>query len=375
LDLALAPYDCTASIAHAEVLQKAGVLTAEETEKLVRALETLRKRCERGDFVIQTEEEDCHTAIENHLISELGELGKKIHTARSRNDQVVTAIRLYVKDRLNAVSGLVDDLVGAMVRKIEEAGEVALPGYTHTREAMPSSFSLWMGSFAESMEDNQGILDAALTLIDQNPLGSGAGYGIPLIDINRELSAKVLGFRKVQKNPLYVQNSRGKFEAFAVSSLVNIMADLNKLSTDLILFTMESFGFFSLPAALLTGSSIMPQKRNPDVLEIVRSAYHEVLAREFSIKSMVSNLISGYHRDFQRTKKPLMESFDITEDSLGIIIHVIGELKVNRAACERACTEELYATHEVYKQVRAGVPFRDAYRQVAKRLFPGDPAS
>lgn len=369
LDLALVPYDCTASMVHARVLEKAGVLDAEEVVRLVGALESIKASAESGGFVINREDEDCHTALENRLVAELGDLGKKIHTARSRNDQVLGAIRLYMKDRLDGVGALIDDLVVTMGRRIEAEGEIRMPGYTHMRKAMPSSFSMWMGSFMESMEDNKVMLQAVHALIDQNPLGSGAGYGIPVIDIDREFSAKELGFAKVQINPLYVQNSRGKFEASVVSALVNVMADLNKLSSDLILFTMDEFKYFSLPKEICTGSSIMPQKLNPDVLEIMRARYHEVLANEFLIRTMTADLPSGYNRDLQRTKKPLMDSFGITESSLRIITHVTRKLVVNREACERACTDEVFATQRVYELVKQGMPFRDAYRQVAAELF------
>ncbi|MHC4942850.1 MAG: argininosuccinate lyase [Planctomycetota bacterium] len=372
LDRALAEYDCTASMAHARALEKAGVLSAAEANEIIGALETLRESCRKGDFLIKPEEEDCHTAIENHLVSRLGEKGKKIHTARSRNDQVVAALRLYARDRLDRTSELVDDLIEAMGRRISEAGDVAMPGYTHTRKAMPSSLALWLGAFQESMEDNKKMLAAVRSLINQNPLGSGAGFGIPVLEIDRELTAKELGFDKVQENPLYVQNSRGKFEASVVFALANVMADLNKMAADLILFSMDEFGFFSLPMEICTGSSIMPHKLNPDVLEIMRAGYHDVLANEQGIRGIVSNLISGYHRDFQRTKKPLMESLDIIERSLKIMVHVMGKLKVDRAACEKACTEELLATREVYELVKKEIPFRDAYKQVAEKLTQKD---
>jgi argininosuccinate lyase len=371
LDRALVPYDCVASMVHARVLEKAGVLTGDEVVRLVGALESLKASAEAGEFKILREEEDCHTALENRLVAELGDLGKKIHTARSRNDQVLGALRLYMKERLSSVGGLIDDLVMAMGRRIQSVGEFPMPGYTHMRKAMPSSFSMWMGSFMESMEDNKVLLEAVQSLIDQNPLGSGAGYGIPVIDIDREFSARELGFAKVQINPLYVQSSRGKFEASVVAALVNIMVDLNKLSSDLILFTMEELKYFSLPREICTGSSIMPQKLNPDVLEIMRARYHEVLANEFLIRSMTANLPSGYNRDLQRTKKPLMESFTITESSLRIITHVTEKLEVNTEACERACTDEVFATQRVYELVKQGIPFRDAYRQVAAELFEG----
>ena len=369
LDHALVPYDCLASMAHARVLEKAGVLTAEETQRLVAVLEELKAEAERGDFAIGREEEDCHSALEGRLTAKLGDLGKKIHTARSRNDQVAVALRLYVKDRLDGVAGLVDAFVAALREQADANGEVRLPGYSHMRKAMPSSISLWLGAFVESMGDNKKMLEAVRSLIDQNPLGSGAGYGIPVFELDREQSASELGFARVQRNPIYVQNSRGKFEATVVGMLVNVMADLDKLASDLILFTMDEFGFFLLPREICTGSSIMPQKLNPDALEILRAQYHEVLANEFLIRSLTANLISGYHRDFQRTKKPLIDSFRLTEASLRVIAHVVEKLEVNCEACERGCTDELYATERVHELVKQGVPFRDAYRRVASELF------
>jgi argininosuccinate lyase len=285
---------------------------------------------------------------------------------------VAVALRLYMKDRIGGAGSLIDDLVAAMGRKVQDEGDVKLPGYSHTRKAMPASVSLWMGSFIESLAENKMMLGAVRRLIDQNPLGSGAGYGIPVFDIDRSFSANELGFAKVQENPLYVQNSRGKFEACVVSALVNVMADLNKLASDLILFTTDEFGFFSLPREICTGSSIMPQKLNPDALEVMRARYHEVLAREFQIRTTTANLVSGYNRDLQLTKRPLMESFDLTESSLRIMTHVTKKLTINREACERACTPDIYATARVCELVKKGMPFRDAYRQVATELFGDD---
>jgi len=372
IDLGLVPYDCAASIAHARVLEKAGVLTPDETQRLVEALRDEQSAARRGDFVIRREEEDCHTALENRLVSRLGDLGKKIHTARSRNDQVLAALRLYMKDRLEAVGRLMDGLVATMTDRVRKEGDVRLPGFTHMRRAMPCSLSMWMGSFVESMEDNKIMLGAARSLIDQSPLGSGAGYGIPVFDLDRELGAKEMGFARVQRNPLYVQNSRGKFEASVVCALANVMADLNKLASDLILFSMDELGFFSLPNELCTGSSIMPQKLNPDVLEVMRARYHEVAAHELRIRSTTANLVSGYNRDHQLTKKPLMDSFAIVESSLRVATKVVDKLIVNRETCERACTNEIFATQRAYALVKAGMPFRDAYRKVASELFPDD---
>jgi argininosuccinate lyase len=367
-DQALIPYDCIASIAHAGVLRKAGVLKEPERRKLVRELRNILALTKRGSFRIAPEDEDGHTAIEKHLVTALGELGKKIHTARSRNDQVVTAIRLYARDQLRAVERLMDVFIRTLRRKVRKRAGAAMPGYTHARKAMPSSFAFWLEAFVESMSDNKVMIRAALKLLDQNPLGSGAGYGIPVFDLDRRQSARTLGFRKVQESALYVQNSRGKLEGIAVSALSNIMFDLNKMSTDLILFSMDEFGFVRLPRTLCTGSSIMPQKKNPDVLEVARAQYHAVVANEFLIKGVIGNLMSGYNRDLQLTKKPLMESFKIVQDTLEMMTHVVELLEVDEEKCLQACTAEIYATEEAYKLVKAGMPFRDAYRKIAEKF-------
>jgi argininosuccinate lyase len=368
LDMALVKYDCLASIAHAGALRKAGVLTEAGRRKLVRELRRIIELRERGRFRIAPEDEDGLTAIEKHLVSALGPLGKKIHTARSRNDQVVAAIRLYSRDRLLTLKRRIDSCARALRHKALTLRSAKMPGYTHARKAMPSTFSLWLEAFAESMVDNKVTIGAALELLDRNPLGTGAGYGIPVFKIDRQQTARELGFRRVQKNPLYVQNSRGKFEAIVVSALSDVMFDLNKMSTDLILFSMDEFGFVRLPRSMCTGSSIMPQKLNPDVLEIARAKYHAVVANEFLIKGIIGNLISGYNRDLQLTKKPLMESFEIVESTLSILIQVIDTIEVDEARCRQACSPEIYATEEAYKLVQSGIPFRDAYRMVAQKL-------
>jgi argininosuccinate lyase len=254
-----------------------------------------------------------------------------------------------------------------MLRRASGLKRARMPGYTHARRAMPSTFAAWLHAHAESMRDNRIPVRAALDLLDRNPLGTGAGYGIPVFELNRRRTARELGFSRVQKSPLYVQNSRGKFEAVAVAALSNVMFDLNKMATDLILFSMEEFGFVRLPKHLCTGSSIMPQKLNPDVLEIARAHYHTVVANEFRIKSLIGNLISGYNRDLQLTKKPLMESFEITLASLEMMTRVLGLLEVDEKKCRQACTPELLATEEAYRLVKSGMPFRDAYRKVAAR--------
>lgn len=366
LDQKLVKFDCLASIAHAKMLGKIGILSTDDVQRLTIELNNLIELDRKGKFVIEKEQEDCHTAIENHLTKKLGDLGKKIHTARSRNDQVLTALRLYYKQELNHLETLINELIQQMAQFDDAFGDIEIPGFTHTRKAMPSSVSMWVTAFIDSMTDNLNMLTSIKKLINQSPLGSGAGYGIPL-KMDRDYTAEILGFDRVQKNPIYVQHSRGKFEAALLHLAGMILFDLNKIATDLIMFSLPDFGFYELPAEMCTGSSIMPQKKNPDVLELIRAKYHVVISYEMQIKQITANLISGYHRDFQLTKAPVMNGLDITQNCLSIMARVFSRLKVNRENCQRAMTDELYATAEVYKLVQDGVPFRDAYRKISKK--------
>ncbi len=367
LDKKLVYYDCLASIAHAEMLGKIGILTSDEVNKLTNELQNIIELDKKDEFVIKIEDEDCHTAIENYLVKQLGEIGKKIHTARSRNDQVLTALRLYYKDELINVSNNINTLKSSLNNLIKKYGHIAFPGYTHTRKAMPSSVKLWSNAIIDSMKDNDLLLKSVLKIIDQSPLGTAAGYGVPL-KIDRDYTAKKLGFLKVQENPIYAQNSRVKFDASILHSLNQIIFDLNKASSDLIIFTMPSFEYFQLEKEFVTGSSIMPQKQNPDVLELIRANYHKILSYEFQIKSMGANLISGYHRDIQLSKKTMMDSFKIINDSLLIFNLIISTIKVNEKKCKQAMTSELFATEDAYKLVQQGIPFREAYKIIAKKL-------
>ncbi len=364
LDQRLIKYDCAASIAHAKTLKKAGILKEQELKDIVKELNNIIALEKKGKFKIKKEQEDCHTAIEAHLTKALGDTGKKIHTARSRNDQVQVAMRLYFKDELNDCKNKAENLIKTLSKFRKKYSTIKFPGYTHTRKAMPSSIPLWTDSFIDSMKDNIKLLTHTLDLIDQSPLGTGAGYGIPL-EIDRDYTRKLLGFKTLQ-NPIYVQNSRGKFESTIIHTLTQIMYDLNKIASDLITFTMPEFAYFELPDELCTGSSIMPHKKNPDVLELVRAKYHIVLSCEFQVKTMTANLISGYHRDLQLTKEPPMKAFDITKETLSVMTLVFQNLKVNEKRCKSAMTEELYATEKVYDLVKKGMPFRDAYRAISK---------
>ncbi len=363
LDQELIKYDVRVSMAHARMLAKIGILTQKERDNILAVLPNI----EKNGLAVKPEDEDCHTAVENYLIDKLGDTGKKIHTARSRNDQVLTTLRLYYKAQLQIIEEQLLELHQTLKGFIARYGDIKLPGYTHTRPAMPSSIQLWGQALLDSIQDNRQQLGAVRKLIDQSPLGSGAGYGIP-IEIDRQLTAKELGFTRVQENGIYAQFSRGKFEGMILALLNFIMFDVNKYASELIIFSMPVLGYFELPEEFTTGSSIMPHKKNPDVLEIMRANYHAILSAEMHIKSLSANLSCGYHRDFQLQKEPLLRSFAITSDSLQILMLIFGKLKVNPERCATGMTKELYATEKVYELVKQGVPFREAYRQVAEEF-------
>jgi argininosuccinate lyase len=365
LDLALIPYDCAASAAHAEMLARIGVLSKREADRLVRELNTVRRLHRRGVFTIDPSQEDAHTAIEQHLVSKLGALGKKIHTGRSRNDQVLAALRLYYKDELDRITALAAKFIRSLEGFRKKYGGIAFPGYTHTRKAMPASMRLWAGSFRDAMKDNLSLAASVMKLIDQSPLGTGAGFGVPL-KLDRAFAAKRAGFSRVQRNAMYVQHSRGKFEGALLHLLLQILYDLNRCASDVIFYSIPEIGYMSLPDTLTTGSSIMPQKKNPDVLEVVRARYHTVLGYAYTVQSLPANLLSGYNRDIQLTKEPVMKSISIVRQCLSVMSLVIGKTVVHPDACESAMTGELYATEAVYALVAEGVPFRDAYRRIAE---------
>ncbi len=366
LDMKLVKYDCLASIAHAKMLGKIGILKKDEVSRLEKELNHIIGLWEQGKFTISVEQEDSHTAIENMLTERLGDLGKKIHTGRSRNDQVLTALRLYYKDNLKHCIGLVQDLIGSIGKFSSSYGGIELPGYTHMRKAMPSSIKMWSEAFIDSMHDNIKLLEVTLELTDQSPLGTAAGYGSP-IKLDRKFTADELGFSKVQENPIYTQMSRGKFEATILNALSQVMLDINKMATDLIIFSMPEFGYFELPDRFTTGSSIMPQKKNPDLLELMRAKYHVVVAYEMQVKGIAGNLPTGFNRDMQLTKGPVMAGFAVTEQSLAVASLLFNGLKVNKANCKKGLTADVYATQQAYELVKKGVPFRDAYKEISKK--------
>ena len=366
LDRRLVKHDCAASLAHARALRKAGLLKAKELADITLGLKTIAALDAGGKFTIRREDEDCHTAIENWLTARYGEAGKKVHTGRSRNDQVLAALRLYEREALTELKARLAAFGAAVKALAKKQGRLPMPGYTHTRRAMPTTVGTWISCFAAAAADDARLADALLKIMDQSPLGSAAGFGVPVLNIDKGYSAKLMGFSKAIENPIYAQFTRSKFEPAVMHLCSQVMLTLNKLATDLVLFSAPEFGFLKLPEKFCTGSSIMPQKKNPDVLELVRGKYHVVLGEEFKALSLAGNLLSGYNRDAQLAKGPLFACLDAASASLSIMATVTAGLKFDRDRC--ALTPELFATEEAYKLVKQGVPFRDAYRQVGEKF-------
>ena len=368
LDARLIRHDVWGSLAHAAMLAKIGVLTEQEHRVLKDTLCSILQLEASHEFIVTVADEDVHTGVENYLAATAGAAGKKIHMARSRNDQVLVDLRLYGKEQLHSVAAGLCDLCSALLELAGTHISTPMPGYTHMQRAMLSSVGLWAASFAEALLDDEQLLSAAYKLNDQSPLGSAAGYGVP-IAIDRQYCADLLGFSRVQNNVIYVQNSRGKIEAAIVQALAQIMLDLSKLAQDILLFTTVEYGFFHVPQELCTGSSIMPQKRNLGVMELVRARTQTMLALQQQILGIVSGLPSGYNMDYQETKRPFIEALDLVQDSLEICTLVASSLGVNAARLAAACTFELFAADRAYELATvARLPFRDAYRIVGAEV-------
>jgi len=368
LDRELIEADVYGNIAHARMLHKIGILTRAEFFDLKRCLLSLLESAKAGKFAIRQEDEDVHTAVENYLTKKLGNTGKKIHTGRSRNDQVLVDIRIYSRKELLKIWRELLNLAETLALFARKHKNVPMPGRTHTQRAMCSSVGLWAGSFAESLMDDLRLLKSVYSINNQCPLGSAASYGVPL-HIDRRMVSDLLGFETVQNNVLYANNSRGKFESMIVFSLVQITEDLSKLSNDLIFFSIPELGYFSLPKEYCPGSSIMPQKLNPCPLELVRARSAGNLSRLFQLLVTIRNLPSGYNRDFQETKKPMMESLKITRDCMRAMKMIFKKLRVNRDVLLRSFSPDIFAADAAMKLVvEKGMPFREAYQKVAAEL-------
>lgn len=369
LDMELIPFDCKASMAHVTMLASIGVITDQEAGELNDKLQEIISLHAEGKFSIGADQEDGHTAIELFLVDRLGDTGKKVHTGRSRNDQILTALRLFEIDRIDHLTEAVTALANKMEAFARDHVSEPIPGYTHTRKAMPFTVGEWAMAFHDALLDDLILIGATRKVLDQNPLGTGAGYGVP-IPLDRKLTTELLGFAKVMENPMYSQNSRGKFEARILQDCLMVLYDLNKWASDLIFYTLPDLGYFSLDKSLVTGSSIMPHKQNPDVLELIRASWHQVAGYEYQLGNIPVNLISGYHRDLQLTKEPLLRGLRITQDVVEVSQVVIDGLRVNTEALNRSMTEEMQSVRKVMELVRSGMTFRDAYREISKRYKP-----
>jgi len=367
IDRLLLVDDCWASIAHAMALQKAGILTDEEFSQLRKALLGIIERHETSGITVERSQEDCHTAIEQELTKELGDLGKKIHTGRSRNDQVLTALRLFTKRRLLEVFASAIDVAETILVRAKASTRVPMRGYSHTRAAMPTTLAIWLGSFVEMLLDDLSVLRAAYDLNDRSPLGTAAGFG-SVIAIDRELEQELLGFNSIQVNALSCQTSRGKVERDVVHGLAGIQGTLDVLARDLIFYSTEEFGFVTLPQEFTTGSSIMPQKRNPDVLELIRGSTGIVEGALAQLSVVGSGLTSGYHRDYQLLKEPLITALDAVAACLAMVARITDGLVFDEDAMRASCTRELYAADVALAKALAGVPFRDAYKAAMEEL-------
>jgi len=373
LDRELFPFDIRATAAHVRGLARIGLLDEAECRRLTDLLETLSAEFEAGRFVLDERYEDGHSAIEIYLTRQAGDLGAKVHTGRSRNDQVAAATRLYLKDRLQQLAGLTGRIALVCLARAERDALLPMPGYTHLQRAVPSSVGLWMAAFAEAFCDDLALARGAYELVDCSPLGTAAGYGVNL-PLDRDGVAEELGFARLQVNPMYAQNSRGKFELVALQAAQHAMQDLRRLAWDLSLFTTSEFGFVELPEAYVTGSSIMPNKANPDAVELLRGRAATVEAAIAEVQSVLS-LPSGYQRDLQLTKAPLIRGLATTLQALAIVPGLVDGMRFREAAMRQAISPEMFATDVALEQAASGVPFRTAYLEAKQRLDAGDPAA
>lgn len=366
-DQTLLGYDITATKAHAHMLSSISILSRDEYKQIADTLDALYDKWQKGTFVVTSEDEDGHTAIEKYLTAKLGPIGKKVHTGRSRNDQALVMMRLYLKDQLSAISAEVTTLCDAYDQAIAAAGSQAMPGYTHTQKAMPTTVALWLGSYRDAFADTLPYLTNTLALIDQNPLGSAAGFGIEL-PLDREMTTKELSFAKVQDNPLYCGLSRGVFELITIQAFVPFMVFAGKFAEDMLLFTSQEFNFFSLPKSMTTGSSIMPHKRNYDVFEIMRATAHSYSGHITKLHAITAGVGSGYHRDLQLTKAITIEACQSAKQTLEVLTLCVRNLMLNTKHLDAAMTDELYTVAKINKRVAEGMAFRDAYVEVKRTL-------
>ena len=370
LDMYLAYYDVLASRAHADMLASAGLLTAAEQQQLAQGLDELKQQIEAGTFVIEAEFEDVHSKIESYLTKKFGDAGKKIHTARSRNDQVLTAIQLFIKDYAGQAAAKLVALAEVLLQKAAAHRDDLLPGYTHFQAAMPSSFGLWFGAYAEHLLLDVALFEAAHTMADQNPLGSGAGFGSSFA-ISREQTTAALGFGHVAVSAVGAQMLRGKTERTVAFAIAGAAATLAKMAYDLVLYNGQDMGFVKLPQEFTTGSSIMPHKKNPDVFELVRAHANRLQALPNEIALATSNLPSGYHRDFQLLKEILFGPMRQFLNLLDMLLFAVPEIQVVSGIIDQPKYDPIFSVENINQLIQTGVPFREAYRQVGQAVEDG----
>ena len=370
LDLYIAPYDITASRAHAKMLGEVGILEIGEVKALEQELQKLQEQIEKGDFQIEDTFEDVHSKIEYQLTAALGETGKKIHTARSRNDQVLVALQLYFKDNLKGIKKQTGDLIQILLELAEQHKEKLLPGYTHLQVAMPSSFGLWFSAYAELLIDDLYLLEAGLKVVDQNPLGSAAGYGSSF-PIDREFTTRQLGFSTLKFNAVAAQMSRGKCERTVTMVIGSLANTLSRLAMDVCLYMSQNFGFITFPDDLTTGSSIMPHKKNPDVFELIRGKCNRLQAISNEMVLVTNNLPSGYHRDFQVLKENSILAVEGIKEILEILSYAIAQVEVRDIDLQDEKYRYLFTVDSINELVVQGKSFRDAYRLIGEQVQAG----
>lgn len=363
LDLRLAKVDALGSIAHAKMLNSIGLLKADEAQCLVRELREIVRQAERGEFVIEADVEDVHSQVELLLTRKLGDVGKKIHAGRSRNDQVLLDIKLYARERMREVAESVVRLFDELQRQSERTKDVLMPGYTHLQIAMPSSFGLWFGAYAESLAEDMLLLEAAYRLANRNPLGSGAGYGSSF-PLDRLKTSEILGFDGPDFNVVYAQMGRGKLERNTAFALAGIAGTVSKMAMDACMMNSQNFGFIKLPPECTTGSSIMPHKKNPDVFELIRARMNRLQALPQEMILVMNNLPCGYFRDLQELKENFLPAFDRLIDSLEMARWIVERIEVNEQILDDAKYDAIFSVEEVNRLTLAGMPFRDAYKKV-----------
>ena len=370
MDLYLAPYDVLGSMAHITMLESIGLLTKEELRLLLKELRAIYSVAEKGEFVIEEGIEDVHSQVELMLTRQLGDMGKKIHSGRSRNDQVLLDLKLFTRAKIQQIVKSAEKLFQVLLEQSDRYKHVLMPGYTHLQIAMPSSFGLWFGAYAESLVDDLRLMEAAYRICNRNPLGSAAGYGSSF-PLNRQMTTDLLGFDSLDYNVVYAQMGRGKMERTVAFAMAGIAATLSKLAFDACLFNSQNFGFIKLPDQFTTGSSIMPHKKNPDVFELTRAKCNKIQGLPTQITLICNNLPSGYFRDLQIIKEVFRPAFDELNDCLTMVTHMMREIKVNEHILDDDKYALVFSVEEVNKRVLNGVPFRDAYKQVGLEIEAG----